>query len=36
MSEINTFLIADPRYADITSSVNIAVKDGPASVICQK
>jgi len=36
MSEINTFLIADPRYADITSSLNIAVKDGPASVICQK
>ena len=35
MSEINTFLIADPRYADITSSVSVAVKDGPASVIAQ-
>ena len=35
MSEINTFFIADPRYADITSSVSVAVKDGPASVIAQ-
>ena len=35
MSEINTFLIADPRYADITSSVSVAIKDGPASVIPQ-
>jgi len=29
MSEINTFLIADPRYADVTSSVSLAVKDDP-------
>ena len=35
MSEINTFLIADPRYGDVTSSVSVAVKDGPASVIPQ-
>ena len=35
MSELNTFLIADPRYADVTSSVSVAVKDGPASVIPQ-
>ena len=29
-------LISDSRYNDITSSVTIAVKDGPASVIHQK
>jgi len=36
MSELSTVLISDSRYADITSSVTIAVKDGPASVIHQK
>ena len=35
MSEINTFFIADPRYADIQSNESVAVKDGPASVIPQ-
>jgi hypothetical protein len=35
MSELNTFLIAHPRYADVISSVSVAVKDGPASVIPQ-
>ena len=36
MSELSTVLISDSRYADITSSVTIGVKDGPASVIHQK
>ena len=36
MSELSTVLISDSRYNDITSSVTIGVKDGPASVIHQK
>ena len=36
MSELSTVLINDSRYNDITSSVTIGVKDGPASVIHQK
>jgi hypothetical protein len=36
MSELSTVLISDSRYADITSSVIIGVKDGLASVIHQK
>jgi hypothetical protein len=36
MSELSTVLISDSRYNDITSSVTISVKDGPASVIHQK
>ena len=35
MSELSTVLISDSRYNDITSSVTIGVKDGPASVIHQ-
>ena len=35
-SELNTVLISDPRYSNIKSNITIAVKDGPASVICQK
>ena len=35
MSELSTVLINDSRYNDITSSVTIGVKDGPASVIHQ-
>ena len=36
MSELSTVLINDSRYNDITDSVTIGVKDGPASVIYQK
>ena len=36
MSELSTVLINDSRYKDITDSVTIGVKDGPASVIHQK
>ena len=36
MSELSTVLISDSRYNDITSSVTIGVKDGPASLIHQK
>jgi len=36
MSELSTVLINDSRYNDITSSVTIGVKDGPANVIHQK
>jgi hypothetical protein len=36
MSELSTVLISDSRYKDITDSVTIGVKDGPASVIHQK
>lgn len=35
-SEINTYLVTDSRYSNIKSQISIAVKDGPASVICQK
>ena len=30
MSESSTVLISDSRYKDITDSVTIGVKDGPA------
>ena len=36
MSELSIVLINDSRYKDITDSVTIGVKDGPASVIHQK
>jgi broad specificity polyphosphatase/5'/3'-nucleotidase SurE len=36
MSELSTVLINDSRYKNITDSVTIGVKDGPASVIHQK
>ena len=36
MSELSTVLISDSRYKDITDSVTIGVKDGPASVIHQE
>jgi len=36
MSELSTVLVNDSRYNDITDSVTIGVKDGPASVIYQK
>jgi hypothetical protein len=35
-SELNTYLVTDSRYSNIKSQISIAVKDGPASVICQK
>ena len=36
MSELNTFLVSDARYSDVTDKLSVAVKDGPASVIPQK
>ena len=36
MSELSTVLINDSRYNDITDSVTIGVKSGPASVIHQR
>jgi hypothetical protein len=36
MSELSTVLINDSRYNDITDSITIEVKDGCASLICQK
>ena len=36
MSELSTVFINDSRYNDITDSVIIGVKDGPASVIYKK
>ena len=36
MSELNTFLVSDSRYSDVTDKLAVAVKDGPASVIPQK
>ena len=35
MSELNTFLVSDSRYSDVTDKLAVAVKDGPASVIPQ-
>ena len=36
MSELNTFLVSDSRYYDVTDKLAVAVKYGPASVIPQK
>jgi hypothetical protein len=34
-SELSTFLIEDPRISRITSDIQVAVKDGPASCVVQ-
>ena len=34
-SELSTFLVQDPRISRITSDVQVAVKDGPASCVVQ-
>ena len=36
MSELNTFLVSDSRYSDVSDKLSVIVKDGPASVIPQK